>query len=416
MNQTNPTNGYQSALDSISRFFKKPFFSDYRTIAAIWLLLAVIAAVTKGGFDGNKMNNFLIFRQVYHHLVEFKSLYAYYPEEYTDHNLYGPFFSIIIAPFALMPKFAGLVSWLIFLAGGLYLAIIKLPLKHSAKILIFWFVTNEVLSAMQMGQFNIAIAALVTGTYAALRNGHTSWAALFVVIGTFTKLYGILALVLILFTPKKLKFAGWFVFWSAVAFVLPMAISSPEYIVSQYVEWAQTIIDKNAINVEVGFNTASNYYQNISVLGMTHRITQLEFSDIYILAPAALLFLLPFIRTRQWAAHGFQWGIVASALMCIILFSTSSESSGYIIAMLGVAIWYVSAPWKRSGTDTFLLIFALIIGSFGTSDLMPSAIKKGYIRPYSLKALPVAIIWLKLIWELTTRQYEIQRTHDAVKS
>lgn len=70
-------------------FFRHPFFSDYRTIAALWAILAIVAAIAKGGLDGGKLNNFLIFRQVFWHLVDLKSLYAYYPEEYYDHNLYG---------------------------------------------------------------------------------------------------------------------------------------------------------------------------------------------------------------------------------------------------------------------------------------------------------------------------------------
>lgn len=394
-------------MNRITRFFSQPFFTDYRTIAALWFIFAIVASITKGGIDGAHLNNYNIFCGVFNHLVDGLPLYTEYPEEYGDTNHYGPFFSLIIAPFALLPKFISLPLWLIALGGTFLWAVMEMPLNKKAKIILLWFVSNEVLSAMQMAQFNLAIAALVISTYTALRRGHTSWAAIFVVIGTFTKLYGIVAVAFLLFTPKKLKFIGWLIFWSAVAFVLPMVISSPDYVVGQYADWYHSLSEKNEMNVAVGFNTASNYYQNISVMGMAHRISQCHFSDLYILGPAALLFLLPFVRTRQWAAYGFQWGIVASALMCIILYSTGSESSGYIIAMSGVAIWYVSAPWKRSAVDLALLIFALIIGSFGTSDLMPSPIKRGLIRPYSLKALPVFIVWLKLTCELLTHKYPI---------
>lgn len=401
------------ARKSVADFFALPFFSDYRTIAGLWAILAIIAAITKGGFDGSKMNNFLIYRQVFWHLIDLKSLYAYYPDEYHDHNLYGPLFSIVIAPFALMPKFIGLLTWLLALGATLYAAVMKMPLAKGTKIFIFWYISNEVLSAMIMGQFNIVIAATVVGAYIALNKGRTGWAAFLIMFGTMTKLYGILGLAFFFFTNKKLKLCGWLIAWGAIFFALPMLLSSPEYVIGQYDEWFHTIVDKNELNVAVGFNTQANYYQNISVLGMTHRITQLEFSDLYILAPAALLFLLPYCRTSQWAATGFQWGIVASALMCIILFSTGSESSGYIIAILGVAIWYVTAPWKRSGWDLALLIFALILGSFGTSDLIPRFIQKSLIRPYSLKALPVFLVWLKLIYELCTRNYHLRKNSET---
>ena len=408
------TNALEKTRKSIADFFRLPIFSDYRTIAVLWGLLAIIAAITKGSLDGEKMNNFQIYRQVFWHLIDLKSLYAYYPEEYHDHNLYGPFFSIVIAPFAVMPKFIGILTWLLALGATLYAAIIKLPLAKGAKIFIYWYVSNEVLGAMFMGQFNIVIAAVIIGAYAALRRDRICLAAFLIMLGTMTKLYGILGLAFFFFTPKKLKFIMWLIFWGAVMFLLPMLFSTPEYVMEQYAEWYSTIIDKNDINVAVGFNTQSNYYQNISVLGMTHRITQMAFSDIYILLPAMLLFLLPYLRTSQYANHGFQWGIVSSVLMCIILFSTGSESSGYIIAILGVALWYVTSPWERGKWDIALLIFALVLGSFGTSDLVPRSIQRSLIRPYSLKALPILLVWLKLIWELCTRDYLRQPNQPSV--
>ena len=408
------TNALEKTRKSIADFFRLPIFSDYRTIAVLWGLLAIIAAITKGSLDGEKMNNFQIYRQVFWHLIDLKSLYAYYPEEYHDHNLYGPFFSIVIAPFAVMPKFIGILTWLLALGATLYAAIIKLPLAKGAKIFIYWYVSNEVLGAMFMGQFNIVIAAVIIGAYAALRRDRICLAAFLIMLGTMTKLYGILGLAFFFFTPKKLKFIMWLIFWGAVMFLLPMLFSTPEYVMEQYAEWYSTIIDKNDINVAVGFNTQSNYYQNISVLGMTHRITQMAFSDIYILLPAMLLFLLPYLRTSQYANHGFQWGIVSSVLMCIILFSTGSESSGYIIGIRGVALWYVTSPWERGKWDIALLIFALVLGSFGTSDLVPRSIQRSLIRPYSLKALPILLVWLKLIWELCTRDYLRQPNQPSV--
>lgn len=393
-------------------FFRLPFWSDYRTIAGLWILFAVLAALLKGGFDGDKMNVFRIYRQVYYHLIDLKSLYAYYPDEYADHNLYGPVFGIVIAPFALLPKFWGLLSWLLALGATLYVTILKLPLRKGAKIFIYWYVSNEVLGAMFMGQFNIVIAAVVAGAYAALRSGKTCLATFLIMLGTMTKLYGIVGVVFILFTDKKWRFAVWLLIWGAIMFSAPMLLSSPEYVVNQYAEWAATITDKNALNVAAGLNTTDNYYQNISALGMAHRISGLDFSDLYILIPGATLFLLPLLRRRMYSNAGFQWGIVASALMCIILFSTGSESSGFIIAILGVALWWVTSPWKHGKLDLALVVLALLLGSFGTSDIVPRALQNAFIRPYSLKALPILLVWLKLIYDLLSHPYPSRTSTD----
>ena len=385
-------------MSKIRDFFRLPFFSDYRTIAILWGILAVVAAITKGGLDVH-LNNFIIFRQVFWHMVDFKSLYAYYPEEYSDHNLYGPLFGVIIAPYALMPKFIALVCWLLSLCAVLYAAILRMPLSKNAKIFILWYVSNEVLGALFMAQFNIVIAALIIASYTAIDRDKNGWAAMFIMLGAMTKLYGILGLAFLPFSKHKIRLAGYCIIWGAIFFVLPMLLSSPGYIISQYSEWFTTLVDKNALNENA-------IYQNISFIGMTHRISGAQFNDIWILIPAALLFLLPSYRLTQYGNKGFQWALVASVLMVIILFSTGSESSGYVIAISGVAIWYVTAPWKRSTTDVVLLIVALVISSFGHSDLMPKIIRNGLIKPYALKALPITIIWLKLIWEMCTRDYK----------
>ena len=65
-------------------FLQKPFFSDYRTLFGLWLLLPVIATLLKL----SKHNNFLIFRYVYWHTIEQLPLYVAY-DDYWDTNHYG---------------------------------------------------------------------------------------------------------------------------------------------------------------------------------------------------------------------------------------------------------------------------------------------------------------------------------------
>lgn len=91
MTQNTSINGYNTLVNRLADFFRKPFFSDYRTIAGLWALLAVIATLMKGGLDGH-LNNFLIFRGVFDHLTTFQPLYDLYSSEYHDCNHYGPFF------------------------------------------------------------------------------------------------------------------------------------------------------------------------------------------------------------------------------------------------------------------------------------------------------------------------------------
>ena len=127
----------------------------------VWMLLALVSAVLRIG----KCNNFLIFRGVFWHTWNGTSLYGEYPQEHFDINHYGPLFSVIIAPFAVVPVWLGLILWHIFLVILLYLAVRRLPIDWNKQLLIFWLCANELMTALFMSQFNIAICALVVGAF-----------------------------------------------------------------------------------------------------------------------------------------------------------------------------------------------------------------------------------------------------------
>lgn len=381
-------------LQRLSLFLQKPFFSDYRTLFGLWLLLPVIATLLKL----SKHNNFLIFRYVYWHTIDQVSLYTTYPE-YWDTNHYGPFFSLVIAPFAIFPVQVGLLFWLISLSLFLYIAVRKLPFTDKKRIFIYWFCAHELLTALFMSQFNIAIVAIIVATFYCIEKEKDIWAAFFIMLGTFVKLYGIVGLAFFFFSKHKKKFILSLIGWAIIMFIAPMAISSPEYIISQYQEWYDSLINKNTANLFAE-------KQNVSLLGMIRKISHsTTYSDIWIILSGLLLFALPYLRIRQYKHAAFRKTLLASVCLFVVLFSTGSESSTYIIAFMGVAIWYVAAPWKRSKTDIALMIFAFILTSMSPSDLFPKYLRVHYVYPYALKALPCVLIWLKLSYEMCLKDY-----------
>lgn len=375
-------------------FLQKPFFSDYRTLFGLWLLLPVIATLLKL----SKHNNFLIFRYVYWHTIEQLPLYVAY-DEYWDTNHYGPFFSLVIAPFAMLPVRWGLFFWLIVLSLSLYYAIRKLPFPDRKRIFLYWFCAHELLTALFMSQFNIAIAAIIVATFYCIEKEKDIWAACFIMLGTFVKLYGIVGLAFFFFSKHKVKFLLALLGWALVMFVAPMAISSSDYIISQYVGWWDSLSAKNAENIFSGG-------QNISLLGMVRKISGCaSYSDLWLILGGLIIFGLPYLRIAQYKYKAFRYALLASVLLFVVLFSTGSESSTYIIAFVGVGIWYWSVPWKRSKWDIALMIFAFILTSFSPSDLFPAYLRKEFVQPYALKALPCAIIWFKLSYEMCFRNY-----------
>lgn len=375
-------------------FLQKPFFKDYRTLFGLWLLLPVIATLLKL----SRHNNFLIFRYVYWHTIEKLPLYIGY-NEYRDTNHYGPFFSLLIAPFAVLPVRLGLFFWLIALSLSLYYAIRKLPFPDRKRIFLYWFCAHELLTALFMSQFNIAIAAIIVTTFYCIEKEKDIWAAFFIMLGAFVKLYGIVGLAFFFFSKHKTKFSLALLGWALVMFVAPMLISSPDYIITQYSEWWQSLASKNMSN-------QFSIHQNVSMMGMVRKISQCgTYSDLWVIIPGLIVFGLPYLRFRQYKFEAFRYTLMASVLMFVVLFSTGSESSSYIIAFVGVAIWYVASPWKRSKWDIALMVFAFILTSFSPSDLFPAYLRKEFVQPYALKALPCAMIWFKLSYEMLCKDY-----------
>ncbi|MDR3705985.1 MAG: glycosyltransferase family 87 protein [Paludibacteraceae bacterium] len=386
---------------SILNFIKKPIFQNYRFTLGIWIAISILTGFFKFLSHGLH-NNYQIYKYVFFNTLQHYPLYATRPEAYADLNHYGPIFSIIIAPFALLPDLIGGSLWLIVLGVFLFYAIKELPLKNYQHQIIYWLTLNSLIIAHTNMQFNTAIAAMIILSYTFTRKEKDMWAAFMIMLGTFVKLYGIVGLAFFFFSKHKPKFVLWCVIWSVVFFVLPMAISSPNFIISQYQAWFHELILKNAHN-----SSSNSVLQNISLLGMITRSTgHFEWSNTPIILAGLLLFAISFFQIKKWKTDKFQLLTLCSLMNFVVLFSTGSEPNTYIIAIVGVAIWTVIQPRPFSKLDWFLIIFAIVLSSFGPSDLFPKPLYLNFIRPYALQALPCTLIWLKILHEVIFRKSE----------
>lgn len=381
--------------EKLSVLLRHPLLSDYRLLSGLWMLLAVIAALMKM----HSHNNFLIFRGVFWHTWNGLSLFAEYPQEYWDTNHYGPLFSLVIAPFSVVPEWIGLLLWCLALTLFLYWAVRRSLLTDRQQVFMLWFCAHELLTALYMQQFNIAIAAIILLAFFLIEQERDTSAAFLIVLGTLVKLYGIVGLAFFFFSKHKLRFVLSLMVWGVVLFGLPMLISSPDYILGQYQEWYVSLTGKNDDNMFAN-------HQNISLLGLVRKTTACAtYSDLWLIVPGLLLFALPYLRLSQYRHMAFRQTLLASVLMFVVLFSTGSESSGYIIALTGVVVWYTCVPWQRGRWDVALMVFVFVLTSLSPSDLFPAYIRREWVQPYALKALPVTLVWLKLCYEICTKDY-----------
>ncbi|MCJ8209643.1 DUF2029 domain-containing protein [Mucilaginibacter sp. RS28] len=366
-------------------------------VLSLWFGLSLIAVIKQASH--NHINNYFIYKYTFVNLIHQHNLYSLQPEYYFDLNHYGPLFGLVIAPFTLLPDFWGCVLWVVFNCFALYWAIWQLPMTVNQRLAILLISAHELMTAAFGVQFNPSVAAIIILSLVFVHRKQDMWATLLIVAGTLIKLYGIVGLAFFFFSKNKIKFIWTFLMWSAVLFVLPMAFSSPHFVIQSYHDWLVCLSQKNADNT-------TSHMQDISVMGMIRRIFHYpQLSNLAVLIPGVLLFASAYIRISQFKYLPYRLTLLASVLIFAVIFSTGSESPTYIIAFAGVAIWFMNLDRPVTGFVIFLLVFALLVTSLSPSDLFPKYINKTYIKPYALKAFPCFLIWLKITYELLTKNF-----------
>lgn len=374
--------------------------SDYRIIFVIYIVVAAITAYSKYKRGTGGYNNYLIFKGVFTNTLQERNIFLQYPDLYFDSNHYGIFFSLLIAPFAMMPDGFGAVLWNVASTLVFLYAVYKLPFPDAKKSFFAWLCLQEFITAATYFQFNIILTGLLILSAVYIYERKETQSAFTILIGTFVKIYGIVGLSAFFFIKNKTKFILSFVVIALLFFVLPMLISSKEFGIQSYFDWYTSLSGKNLENQALGTR------QDYSLMGVVRRILgNAEISNLIFLIPGFLLFMLPYLRIKQFKFLPFQLMILASTLMFVVLFSSGSESPTYIIAVSGVVIWFLMQK-KWTKVDIGLLIFVMIFTCFAFSDLFPKSIKEEVFIKYSTKAIPCIIIWFRVMYELLTKDFE----------
>ena len=122
-----------------------------------------------------------------------------------------------------------------------------------------------------------------------------------------------------------------------------------------------------------------------------------------ILAVALGLFALPYLRIQQYKNTDFRLLLLASVSIFLCLFSTGTENSTYVIAYVGIGVWFVVSklPIKLK----IVLLVLAILASLSPTDIF-KPLKEPYIIRYSLRAVPPALIWLAIVYEMCFLEFK----------
>ena len=140
--------------------------------------------------------------------------------------------------------------------------------------------------------------------------------------------------------------------------------------------------------------------QDVSLMGLVRRLGGFpNIPGAYFIIPGFILQMIPLLRFKQYSNLIFQLRYLASLAIFVVIFSSSSESPTFIIAVSGVAIWFITQEYPVKNWVKILLILVVIITSLSATDIFPKDVRQIFII-YSIKAFPCCLVWFACIYQL----------------
>lgn len=370
-----------------------------RVLSAIFLVVAAIVTVQSLLSPGivitlegvptqfTAYNNYLIFKFSFAHLRDYQDLYLYYLDEHWDLFKYTPTFSLLMAPFYFLPDSVGLFLWnalnSLLLLWGLWI----FPFRRSTwRLAAIGIVFIELVTSLQNSQANGLMAGLIVLAFSLMERRHYLWAAFLITVSVFVKPFGVFAYALFLFHPHLIKHAAYSLAFAVILLLLPLIVVSPEQLIFLYKSWLHLL----AWDMDASIG--------LSVQGMLQTWFHLTPDKNHILAAGLILLVLPLALIRRYKDLDFRIRYLAYILVWIIIFNHKAESPTFVIAVSGVAVWYLCAP--RAIWRSVLLVLVMLFTVLSPTDIFSHEIRKQYIIPYVLKAVPCILVFLAILGDL----------------
>jgi hypothetical protein len=374
------------------------FLFSFKFLFWFIVIITVGATLQKYFLGIDHIKNFLIFKNSFFNLINDKDFYT--PQRYENMDIdlykYSPAFALLFAPFAILPNVIGVVLWNLLNTLLLFFGIKSLNFDEKKKVIIFWVVFIEMLTSIQNCQSNTLIAALIIFAFTLLERKKLFLAAFCIVFSTYIKLFGIVAIILFLFYPDKVKFILYTILWTAILFFLPLLAISFHQLIFLYQSWGKMLAEDQSIS------------WGLSVMGIIKSWFNLDVPKMYIQVVGVIILFLPLLSIKSWREPIFRILYLSSVMIWVVIFNHRAESPTFIIALCGMAIWFVSQ--NSSPMNIFLIIFALVLTSLSPTDLFPKIIRDTYVVPYALKALPALLIWIVIQYKLFSIAFKTNKS------
>jgi hypothetical protein len=355
------------------------WFADERLWLAIYLVVAVIAT---GICIAKRCNNFLIFRAAFDHLVAGRDLYRHYPGEHVDLFKYSPTFALVFAPFAVTPFAVALLAWNAVNVVAVFEAL-RLALPRAERAVAIPLVGFGLITTVDGTQSNGLVAALIVLAFVALERARLRAAAVAIVLGALVKIFPLCAAAFVIPRSDRRRFFVGLTSIGAVFVALPLLVTSPATLAAQYQSW-------------FSMSSADAADRGGSVMQLLHVATGYTGPNWPIQLAGTLLLLLPLTtRPSRWVDAEFRRGFLASLLVYCVIFNHKAEQPSFVIAIVGVAIWFALSPRERIRQVLTAAAFLATIPMLVTVAA-PGLIAPSMTGPLLLTSASCTLTWLAM--------------------
>ena len=394
-----PADGRHGMIAGTSHTSRSTLASARAALVGSVVVATAVSAIQglQRGYDGN----FQIFRSASDHLRGGLDLYAPYPALTQDLYKYSPTFALLFTPWASLPFALAHLAWMLFCALSLWYALTALyPDRRGA---IAWLiVSGSLVLDLQRSQTNALVAATMIGAFVASDRHQSGRAALLIGLGTAVKLFPAIAVIGIVWQPSRRRAVMVGVLVALLLVVLPLLVTTPELLWRQYASWlaierldAQSGAAQCVGCVDRDASGAALYggimYQLRLLFGPMPNL------PVQLLGLAAVVVCV-LARRAAWNDGRFRRLVLAALLLYAVVFNHQAESPSFVIAVCGMAIWYLergSGRWQLP-----LLVVAAGIATFGAGDLVPRALRMAVMLPYRVRTVPCFLMWIVVLSEL----------------
>jgi hypothetical protein len=380
--------------------------TGYRFLFILYCVVAIIGSITQviknsPAGSGEHINNFLIFKASFTHLINGGDLYSLWPADHFDYYKYSPAFALLMAPFSLLNNTMGVVIWNLLNALVLFFAVKNIAFQNKqAGIFVLWFILLELLTSMQNCQSNGLMAGLMIAGFNSMETDKPRSAAFCIALSIYIKLFSMLTFVLMLLRPERRKALVTMVLFMVIFAVLPLIAVPFRQLIFLYKSWASLLSQDHSAST------------GLSVAGWLHSWFKIDPPKNWITVIGFVLLMLPLLRPTYHKHFQFRLLMLASILIWVIIFNHKAESPTFIVAVSGIAIWFFSRP--RGIIDKLLLCLVFVFTSLSPTDLFPASLRLHFVTPYVLKAVPCILVWGRIVWEMVVEIKNLSAATDKV--